>query len=107
MSARELAETLDLEGVPVCAACLLELAWKIRDGERIWPATVTHIAGWIWGESGEAIHAAVVRARMQEVPFAEDALSELAEKGFRSSFARALVLRLARELADDLDAYTI
>jgi hypothetical protein len=53
-------------------------------------------------ERGEAVRAAVVRARMEERPFAEEALRDLDARGWRSSFAEALVLRLAHELAEEL-----
>lgn len=55
-------------------------------------------------ESGEAVREAVVRARMQERPFAEEALRELELNGWRSDFAEAVVWRLARRLADELPA---
>jgi hypothetical protein len=106
VSVLEIAETIDLDGVPTCPLCLLELAWKIRDGERPSPGLVSRTADWVWLESGEAVRSAVVRARMQEVPFAEEALRDLDEGGFRSGFARAIVCRLARELAAELDTYT-
>lgn len=106
MSALELAATIDLDGVPTCPLCLLELALKIREGERPPSGLVARTADWVWLESGEAVREAVVRARMHEVPFAEAALRELDERGFRSGFARAIVSRLARELADELDTYS-
>lgn len=106
MSALELAATLDLDDVPTCPLCLMELAWKIRDGERLSPGLVARTADWVWLESGKAVREAVVRARMHEVPFAEDALRDLDERGFRSGFARAIVCRLARELAVELDTYS-
>jgi hypothetical protein len=49
-------------------------------------------------ESGDAVREAVVRARMQEIPLAEEALRELEEAGWRSTFAGAVVRRLASEL---------
>jgi hypothetical protein len=106
VSALELAARIDLDGVPTCPLCLLELAWKIRDGECPSPSLVARTADWVWLESGEAVREAVVRARMQEAPFAEEALRELDEGGFRSGFARAIVCRLARELAAELDTYS-
>lgn len=55
-------------------------------------------------ESGEGVRRAVVRARMEEHPLAEEALRDLELKGWRSGFAEAVVLRLARELAGELGA---
>jgi hypothetical protein len=101
MSALDLAAEIDLDGVPVCPACLLELAWEIREG-RTSRGLVARTTDWIWMESGEGIRDAVVRARMAERPFAEEALRDLDLNGWRSRFAEAVVLRLARELAEEI-----
>jgi hypothetical protein len=101
-AAIELAAEIDLDGVPTCPLCLLELAWEIRDGRRPSRGVVARTTDWVWMESGDAVHEAVVRARMEERPFAEDALAELEQKGWRSGFAEAVVYRLARELAEEL-----
>jgi hypothetical protein len=106
MSVLELAATIELDGVPTCPLCLMELAWKIRDGERPSRDLVARTADWVWLESGEAVRAAVVRARMQEAPFAEEVLRDLDVNGCDGAFARAVVLRLARELAGELDTYS-
>lgn len=100
----QLAAEIDLDGVPVCAACLLELAWDIRDGRRPSRALISRTTDWIWMESGREIRDVVVRARMDERPFAEEALRDLELNGWRSRFAEAVVLRLARDLADELSA---
>jgi hypothetical protein len=104
-AAIELAAEIDLEDVPTCPLCLLELAWEIRDGRRPARALVARTTDWVWRESGDAVHEAVVRARMEERPFAEDALADLDQNGWRSGFAEAVVCRLARELAEELEAY--
>lgn len=98
----QLAAEIDLDGIPVCSACLLELAWEIRDGRTPSRGLVTRTTDWIWMESGEGIREAVVRARMAERPFAEDALRDLDLNGWRSRFAEAVVLRLAGELAEEI-----
>jgi hypothetical protein len=102
MSALGLAETIDLTGVPTCPLCLLDLAQTIRDGNRPSPALVARTTDWVFLESGDAIRAAVVRARMDEIPAAEDALRALDRQGHRSAFAQAVVCRLACELAGEL-----
>jgi hypothetical protein len=56
-------------------------------------------------ESGEAVREAVVRVRMQERPFAEEALRDLDANGWRSGFAEAVIWRLAHRLAAELDTY--
>lgn len=98
----QLAAEIDLDGVPVCAACLLELAWEIRDGRTPSRGLVTRTTDWIWMESGKDIREAVVRARMEERPFAEEALRDLELNGWRSKFAETVVLRLGRELAEEM-----
>jgi hypothetical protein len=43
----------------------------------------------------------VTKAARIRGPFAEHALSEIDARGWRSAFAEAIVLRLARELAEE------
>jgi hypothetical protein len=100
----QLAAEIDLDGVPVCPPCLLELAWEIRDGRTPSRALVTRTTDWIWMESGDSIKDAVLRARMEERPFAEEALRDLELNGWRGKFAEAVVLRLAHELAEEMTA---
>jgi hypothetical protein len=97
----QLAAEIDLDGVPYCPACLLELAWEIRDGRTPSRGLMSRTTDWIWMESGEAIREAL-RARMVGRSFAEEALRDLELNGFRSRFAEAIVLRLAHELADEM-----
>jgi hypothetical protein len=101
-AALELANEIDLDGVPVCPLCLLELAWEIREGRQPSRGLVARTVDWVWMESGVAVREAVLRARMEERPFAEEVLRELEEKGWRSGFAEAVVWRLARQLADEI-----
>ena len=98
----QLAAEIDLTGVTVCPACLLELAWKIRDGDKPSPGLISRTTDWIWMESGDAIKEAVQRARMEQRPFAEDALRDLELNGWRGRFAEIVVLRLAHELAEGM-----
>lgn len=100
--ADEFAEALALDEVAACPLCLLELAWDIRDGKTPHWQTVARVASWTWPEISESLVAAVVEARMREVPSAEDALRDLREREDRTPLARAVVLRLAAELAGDL-----
>jgi hypothetical protein len=106
VSVRELAETIDLEGVGYCGLCLMDLTEEIRHGRKPSPALVRRTVDWVWMESGKAVREAVVRARMEELPFAEEALQDIDANGWRGEFARAIVLRLAHQLADDFGAYT-
>ena len=100
----ELANEIDLEGIPVCPLCLLDLAVEIEQGRQPPRALVTRTVDWVWMESEEAVREAVVRARMEERPFAEEALRELEVNGWRSDFAEAVVWRLARRLAEEIGA---
>lgn len=104
MSALELAAEIDLDSVPTCPLCLLDLAWEVHQGRNPSRALVTRTVDWVWMESGEVVKEAVVRARMEERPFAEEALRGLEARGWRSGFAEAVVWRLARRLADELPA---
>jgi hypothetical protein len=45
-----------------------------------------------------------VRARMEERPFAEEALHDLELNGSHGRFAEAVVSRLALEMAAEMDA---
>lgn len=104
LAAAQFASAIDLTGVRTCPLCLLDLAWKIRDGERPHPSTVTRTADWIWHESKDDFKRAVLRARMREVPGAEEALHDFELNACRGLYFRALVVRLAGELADEINA---
>jgi hypothetical protein len=106
VSVRELAESIDLDGVSFCALCLMDLTEEIRHRRTPSRALVRRTVDWVWMESGKAVREAVVRARMEERPFAEDALRNIDANGWQGAFAEAVVLRLANELADELGAYT-
>lgn len=105
-AALELAAEIDLDGVPTCPLCLLDLAVDIRQGRKPSRALVRRTVDWVWMESGEAVRELVVRARMQERPGAEEALRDLELNAWRSAFAEAVVRRLARRLAEELDTYS-
>jgi uroporphyrinogen-III synthase len=103
MSVLELADEIDLAGVPVCAMCLFDLAWEIHQGRKPSSALVARTVEWVWLESGEAVRAAVERARREERPFADEALRELDAAGWGGRFAEAVVWRLARRLVEDME----
>ncbi len=98
----ELAHELDLDGVPTCPLCLLDLAFVIKEGRTPSRALVKRTTDWVWMESGEAVKEVVVRARMRELPYAEDALRDLELNGWQGRFAETIVWRLACELAGEL-----
>jgi hypothetical protein len=96
------ANEIDLSDVRACPACLLELAWKIRNGERPSSGLVLRTCNWIWHESEADFRRAVVRARMQEAPGAEEALRDFELNGWRGRLFQALVCRIAAELAEEM-----
>jgi hypothetical protein len=97
--AREL--DLRLDDVPICFACLSFVSSAVDRGDereiRSWTRQMTPD---LWDE-GLALSAqlAVARARRHGVPGAADALEDLELHGGRSATARAIVRRLAEELA--------
>jgi hypothetical protein len=100
----QLAAEIDLGGVPTCPMCLFDLAWEIHQGRKPSRGLVTRTVDWVWMESGKAVKDVVVRARMEERPFAVDALRDLEVNGWRGRFAEAVVTRLALEMAAEMDA---
>jgi hypothetical protein len=100
----ELANEIDLECIPVCPLCLLDLAVEIEQGRQPPRALVKRTVDWVWMESGEAVRELVVRARKQERSGAEEALRDLELNGWRGRFAEAVVWRLAQQLADEISS---
>jgi hypothetical protein len=98
------AQELDLASLPACPMCLLDVAWAVVEGRRVWPATITKTVCWVWPEIESAIRAEVIDARMREVPGAENALRDIAELGAGSPLARVIVEALVHRMADELRA---
>jgi hypothetical protein len=99
-AANELADQLDLDGLPMCPMCLFDFAWEIHEG-RAKPSTLPRTVNWTWPDLEDALKDAVVGARMREVMHAEAALRDLDERGRRSPLVRVVVDRLARQLASE------
>jgi hypothetical protein len=104
LAALQLGAEIDLDGVPTCPLCLLDLAFKIHEGRKPSRGLVSRTGEWVWLESGVAVRERVVRARMEERPGAEAALHDIELNGFRGRFAEAVVLRLAHELAEEISS---
>jgi len=79
--------------------CLFDLAWTLREGAQTEPRPRDRTADWVWLEIEDSLKSAVARARMREVPHAEDALYDLELNGWEGILVRAVVLRLASEMA--------
>ena len=103
-AARELAAEIDIDALQACPLCLWDLAWEIHQGRTPSPTLVSQTADWVWMESGDAVKEAVVRARMEERPLAEEGLRDLELNGWRGRFAETVVWRLASELAEEMGA---
>jgi len=101
-AAAEFIDDLDLDCLGACPMCLFDLAWTLREGRRPTHGLVNRTADWVWLEIEESLTSAVVRARMHEVPHAEDALYDLELNGWEGILVRAVVLRLACEMADEM-----
>jgi hypothetical protein len=92
---------LDVGRTGICYACLSFVSFPLEAGDereaRSWARRMTPF---IW-EEGLAEHAlaAVRRARDAGVAGAETCLTDLEARGGRSVVARAIVLRLAADLA--------
>jgi hypothetical protein len=103
--AAELALLLDvdLHSRGVCPACLSLVALALEDGdERRVAGRITSVAPDLWAEGlGEAVRAALERAGVGNIPAVAEALTELEQASFRSRIFRAIVRRLAVELAED------
>jgi hypothetical protein len=104
LAALLLASEIDLDGVPTCPLCLLELPLEIRDGREPARGLVSRTADWVWMESGAAVRERVVQARMEERAGAEAALRDIELNEWRGRFAETVVLRLAQRLADEIEA---
>jgi hypothetical protein len=102
----QLAAEFDLDGVPTCPMCLFDLAWEIHEKRTPSRGLVARTADWVWMESGEGVRQAVVRARMEERAFAEEALHDIELNGHRGKFAEAVVWRLASEMAEEMGGLT-
>jgi hypothetical protein len=98
----QLAAEIDLDGVPTCPMCLFDLAWEIREGKTPSRSLLARTVDWVWMESGVGVREAVVQARMEEHPFAEDALRDIEVNGHHGKFAEAVVWRLASEMAEEM-----
>lgn len=101
----EIATQLDLTlaEAPVCLACLSFVTAGLREGDekdaRRW---AKEMAPMIWEEGlAEPAREALRRAVEHGVSDADMCLADLDARGGRSLFARAIVFRLATELAEE------
>ena len=100
----EFIDELDLDRLGACPMCLLDLAWTLCKGRRPSHGLVNRTADWVWLEIEESLKSAVMSGRMREVPHAEDALYDLELNGWEGILVRAVVLRLASEMAAEMSS---
>lgn len=104
----ELAARLDLDvdRIPICIACLSIVSMPLGHGdERTARREARTMAPILWHEGlAEPALAAVRRAGDESVPGAVAALADLERDGGHSATARAIVLRLAADLAAEAEA---
>jgi hypothetical protein len=91
-----------VNAIGICHACLSFVSFPLDDGDKReakrQARTMTPI---LWEEGlAEPALAAVRKAQRDGVPNAADAIDELERNGGRSAVARAIVLRLAADLAE-------
>jgi hypothetical protein len=105
MRAEALAASLDvgLGSRGVCPACLGLVAIAVDRGDgRTVAGRITMVAPDLWAEGlGDTVREAVERKARSGLADAADALGDLAARGARSAIFRAVVRRLAAELAAD------
>ena len=104
----ELAASLDLdvESSGVCLACLFFVSMPLADGDTAAARReARRLVADLWQDSLDArLTAALVRARDDGVPDAGAALDDIDSRGPRATVVRAVVLRLAAELAEQARA---
>jgi len=105
VDAESLAASLDvtLASHGVCPACLFEVAWDRAHGdERAQRSSYAVFAPNLWLEGlGETVRRALVVASHDGAPGAAAALTDLDARGLRSGIFRAVVNRLADQLAQE------
>jgi hypothetical protein len=97
---------LDVESSGVCLACLSFVSMPLADGdEAAARREARRLVADLWHEGlEEPVIAALVCARHDGVPGAEAALDDIDARGPRATVVRAVVLRLAAELAEQARA---
>jgi len=97
---------LDVDGVGICFACLSFVSFPLHAGdEREARRATRQMTPFIWEEGlAEPALESVRAARDRGVAEAGEALAELERSGGRSAVARAIVLRLAADLAERMRA---
>ena len=99
-----LADRIDLDALPACPLCLLDLAWRMSNDEprKKLIGVLTHTSDWVWMEIATETRAQLARLQMRGVEHADEALADIEVRGWRSRLVRELTERLARRMADEI-----
>jgi len=99
---------LDVMTVGVCLPCLSFAAFPLEAGdERTARREARRLVPILWAEGLELpALLALERERRDGVPDAREAVADVCAHGARSSVVRALVWRLAQDLAEDVRSST-
>jgi hypothetical protein len=102
LSALAAALDLDVSTAGICYACLSFVSFPLADGDGSRARREAgRMAPDLWNEGlDEPALASLARAREAGVPDAEAALLQIEISGGRSAVVRAIVLRLAADLAE-------
>jgi hypothetical protein len=94
---------VDLSSRGVCPACLSFVVFALEEGDgRRVAGAVTRVASMLWDEGLDvAVRVALERAVAEAVDGAAEGRREFEERGFRSRTFRAVVRRLAEDLAEE------
>jgi hypothetical protein len=106
VAAAELAAQLDLDvDIGICHACMSFVSMPLSAGDERQAAGATRrITPDLWAEGlAQPARMALRRAREAGLGGAEEALADVDENGPRSVTARAIVRRLASDLAERSD----
>jgi hypothetical protein len=101
-----IVDRLDLNTIPACPLCLLELAWAMHENrpKNAIAAKLTTTCDWVWMEIDAEVEARLARLGMRGVPHAAEAARDVRINAWRSRVVRVLVARLARRMADEMDS---
>jgi hypothetical protein len=96
---------LDLNRVPHCSMCLFGISYPLRLGDDVEVRrALRFFLPLMWDEGlDESLETVLRRARRARVPGAAAALAEILSRGRKSEVARAAVLRLAKQQAEEAE----
>ena len=105
-AAEAIVDRLDLDTIPACPLCLLDLAWAMHESRprNEIAGKLTTTCDWVWMEIDSEVEARLARLAMRGIPDAAEAARDVRLNAWRSRVVRVLVARLARRIADELES---